>query len=187
MGLLRSLARKVVARVVAPEGAPVRPADLPHEPTGALRGPTAPPPEPPAPSATPSPLVAHDTWSVKVAGGAEAPVVEDAAALAHLDAGAQEVWERVGAGEPVVLVDVRAAEERVVGVIPGARMLPLTELEARWRELEACDEVVCVCADGVNSRTAAEFLRARGLFNATALEGGIAAWRAVGGPVRPSS
>jgi rhodanese-related sulfurtransferase len=70
-----------------------------------------------------------------VAGGAEAPVVEDAAALAHLDAGAQEVWERVGAGEPVVLVDVRAAEERVVGVIPGARMLPLTELEARSIEL----------------------------------------------------
>ena len=187
MGFLRSLAHKVVARVASGSVAPGRPSDVSPVNAGALRGPTAPPPDSPSPVTEIRAVPAPDAWSVKVAGGAEAPVVEDAEALAHLGAGAQEVWERIGAGEPVVLVDVREPEARVAGTIPGARLLPLTEFEARWRELEACDEVVCVCADGVRSRAAAEFLRARGLFNATALEGGIAAWRSAGGPVQESS
>ena len=85
----------------------------------------------------------------------------DADALSRIDAGAQEVKERIDAGEPVVLLDVRTAAEVATGRIAGALTIPVDELEARWSELERCDEVVCYCASGGRSRRAAELLRAR--------------------------
>jgi rhodanese-related sulfurtransferase len=80
-----------------------------------------------------------------------------------------------------VLLDVRTAAEVATGRIAGALTIPVDELEARWSELERCDEVVCYCASGGRSRRAAELLRARGLFNATSMTGGVAAWTAAGG------
>ena len=85
----------------------------------------------------------------------------------------------------VVLLDVREPEETVHGVIPGARQIPLGQLEARWAELKNCDEIVCYCAHGMRSIAAAEILRQHGLFNATSLEGGVAAWQALGGKLVP--
>lgn len=160
MGLLRSFAKRVVARVAGADA-------------------SAPPPPPSAPPPA-APAVSGGRGSVAVLAGEEGPVAE-AEALANLEAGAQEVYERVEAGEPVVLLDVREPEETRLGVIPGARCIPLRELEARWRELEKCNEIVCYCAHGQRSVAAARLLRAKGLFNATSLEGGVAAWQACGG------
>jgi rhodanese-related sulfurtransferase len=101
--------------------------------------------------------------------------------LAQIEAGAQEVKERIDAGEPVVLLDVRQPEEVAAGIIPGALHIPLPELEDRWSEVKDCDEVVCVCAKGGRSLQAATFLRTRGVFNATSLVGGMAAWHELGG------
>ena len=109
--------------------------------------------------------------------------VADAEIFARIDAGAQEIVERVGAGEPVVMVDVRTADEAAAGRIPGARQIPLAELDARWQEVRDCDEIVCFSGTGVRSRDAARLLRERGLFNATSLEGGLVAWREYGGGV----
>jgi rhodanese-related sulfurtransferase len=157
MGLLRNLARKVVDRVV---GGPTVPG--PREASPVPRTPT---PERGTPETT------------------AAEPVADAEALATIEAGAQEVRERLEAGEPVTLLDVREPAEIAAGIIPGARCIPLGQLRERWRELERCDEIVCYCAMGGRSLAAAELLRANGLFNATSLEGGIAAWRAIGGAV----
>ena len=132
-----------------------------------MRGPVhgaAPPPAPPA--------------------SAELPAAVDR--LTRIEAGAQEVKERIEAGEPVVLLDVRASGDVAVGRIPGARIIPLEQLEARWTELEHCDEVVCTCGRGDRALHAARLLRARGLFNATAMTGGIDAWIDAGGPVEPA-
>ena len=104
-------------------------------------------------------------------------------ALATIDCGAQELVERLGCGEPVVVVDVRTDAERDAEHIPDTRHIPLDQLEARWRELEKCDEIVCYCAMGGRSLKAAQLLRDKGLFNATSLEGGIAAWKDAGGKV----
>ena len=156
MGLLRAFAKKVVGRVVG-EPAPAARAGAP--------APTAPVVSSVAP-ATPDP-------------------VADAEALATIEAGAQEVRERLEAGEPVTLLDVREPSETAGGIIAGARLIPLGQLRERWRELEACDEIVCYCARGGRSLAAAELLRANGLFNATSLEGGVAAWRAIGGSLTP--
>lgn len=109
--------------------------------------------------------------------------VADGEALATLEAGAQEVKERIDAGETVVLLDVREPFETQGGIIPGARLIPLGQLPARWEELKDCNEVVCYCAAGARSYGAATFLREKGLFNATSMEGGIAAWSQIGGKV----
>ena len=119
------------------------------------------------------------------ADGSDAHLAE---ALATIACGAQELRERIGAGEPVTVVDVREAFEVLTGTLPNALCIPLAELPARWRELENIDEVVCYCATGERSLDAARLLRENGIFNATSLEGGITAWIEVGGSVaRPAA
>jgi rhodanese-related sulfurtransferase len=105
----------------------------------------------------------------------------EGANLSNIEAGIQEVKERVDAGEPVVMLDVRNADETAQGVVTGAILIPLPELEARWEELKDCNEIVCYCARGGRSLEAAKLLRQKGLFNATSLEGGVAAWSEMGG------
>jgi rhodanese-related sulfurtransferase len=111
--------------------------------------------------------------------------VADAGALTRIECGAQELYERLGAGETVVVMDVRTAEEVAQGGIPGAIHVPLDELEARWEVVRDANEVVCYCAMGGRSLKAATFLRSKGIFNATSMEGGIGAWKAAGGKVVP--
>ena len=110
----------------------------------------------------------------------EAPIA-DGASLATMECGAQELRERLEAGETVTLVDVREPFETDTGTLAGALLIPLRELSTRWEELKDADEIVCYCAAGARSYNAAMLLRKNGLINATSLEGGITAWRAIGG------
>ena len=105
----------------------------------------------------------------------------EAESLANIEAGCQEIYERIGAGEPVQVLDVREASETAEGVIRGAILIPLSELEQRWEEVKDANEIVCYCARGGRSLKAATFLREKGVFNATSLEGGVAGWSALGG------
>ncbi len=183
MASLRDLARRAVSRALGVNAEPPAPPAV-HFPrvspavqrVNAERpqaAKAAPPPAARAPVVTPPRQVA------------EAPSSDDqlAEALATISCGAQELRERIGAGEPVAVLDVREPFETLAGVLPNAIRIPLGELPARWRELEAANEVVCYCASGVRSLEAARLLRDNGLFNATSLDGGIAAWMAVGGAV----
>lgn len=125
-------------------------------------------PPPPAPKAPPEPVASAEL-------------------MASIEAGVQEVRERVEAGEPVTLLDVRTDAEVAQGRIPGALHIPLQELEARWTEVENEDEIVCYCAAGMRSLRAARLLRDKGVFNATSMEGGIQAWIDQGGSVTEGS
>lgn len=109
------------------------------------------------------------------------PAVAPAASLATIDCGAQELKERLEAGEQILVVDVRTAGEVAGGVLPGAIHIPLSEIEERWEELKTADEIVCYCAAGMRSDTAATVLRQKGLINATSLVGGIGSWTGIGG------
>jgi len=117
------------------------------------------------------------------AAPSSAAPLQNAAALAHIECGAQELKERLDIGETVVIVDVRASAGASAGAdsLPRARRIPLDELATRWSELADADEIVCVCADGSASLRAARLLRERGLMNATCLDGGLSGWAAVGG------
>ena len=112
------------------------------------------------------------------------PPPAPASDLATIECGAQELWERVQAGESVVIVDVREPFEREQsGFLKDSVHIPLRELSTRWEELKEANEIVCYCAAGARSYNAAMLLRDNGLFNATSLEGGIAAWKAISAPV----
>ncbi len=108
---------------------------------------------------------------------------ETAEQFAQMECGAQELKERLEAGETVTLVDVREARECTSGILPEAIHIPMRELGSRWEEVADADEIVCYCHSGARSFETAMLLRSKGLFNATSLEGGIVAWRAIGGEI----
>lgn len=77
-----------------------------------------------------------------------------------------------------VLVDVRLAEEYTQEHIPGAKLLPLHEIEARLGELDPQKKTVFYCRSGKRSMAAATLARDSGLFSGQILnlEGGISAY-----------
>ena len=117
--------------------------------------------------------------------------------------GAMLVWPMVrrGAGGPSVntleatqlinrqdalVVDVREQAEYAQSHILNARLLPLSQLEARLADIEKFKEkpVIVYCATGNRSGAAAATLRKSGFSNVSNLSGGFAAWRQAGLPVQ---
>ena len=78
----------------------------------------------------------------------------------------------------VRLVDVRTPAETAGGIIPGALLIPVDQLEARLRELPKDGKRTLVyCAAGGRSAAACEFLASQGYTNLFNLEGGFGAWQ----------
>lgn len=77
-----------------------------------------------------------------------------------------------------LLLDVRTPAERSRESIPGSVHIPLHQLAARAGELEKYRDrqIVCYCASGNRSMSAAAALQKRG-FNAANLVGGISTWK----------
>jgi rhodanese-related sulfurtransferase len=117
--------------------------------------------------------------------------------------GAMLVWPmaRRGAGGPSVntleatqlinrqdalLVDVREQAEYAQSHILNARLLPLSQIEARAGDIEKFKDkpVIVYCATGNRSATAAAALRKAGFSNVLNLSGGFAAWQQAGLPVQ---
>ena len=91
----------------------------------------------------------------------------------------QEAQKRVQGG--ALLLDVREQNEYDEERIPGAQLLPLSELMARFDELPKDQEIVAQCRSGKRSAQATDFLRAQG-YDVTNMEGGILRWKAEGLP-----
>ncbi|HEU4431604.1 MAG TPA: rhodanese-like domain-containing protein [Myxococcota bacterium] len=84
------------------------------------------------------------------------------------------------AGEDApLLLDVRTPEEFAQGHVPGAKLVPVQELEARLGELEMYETrgVVAYCEVGGRAAKAAELLRAKGFANVRLLDGSMQRWR----------
>ena len=78
-----------------------------------------------------------------------------------------------------VLIDVRQPEEYRAQHIPGAKLVPLMELEARIDEVEGAPEAnkIFLCRSGGRSARAAGFFgEARGLANTFNVVGGMLGW-----------
>lgn len=95
--------------------------------------------------------------------------------------GREELRARLRRGEPLLVVDVRPLEEYNSGHLPGARSIPLDELEKRLRELPRRREIVAYCRGPycAYAREAVRTLKRHG-FRARRLIDGLPEWAAAG-------
>ena len=89
------------------------------------------------------------------------------------------------AGE-VTLVDVRNPDEYAAGHVPGARPIPLSELEDRLDEIPREGPVHTICQGGGRSAQAAELLTGHGV-DAVSVAGGTQGWITSGREVSTGS
>ena len=84
-----------------------------------------------------------------------------------------------------LLVDVREAHERALGMAEGAQGIPLGELvESPSSLLDANAEVLLICQSGKRSLRAAQALVEAGFARVVSVRGGTERWRADGLPMR---
>lgn len=83
---------------------------------------------------------------------------------------------------PLVL-DVRQPSEYAAGHIAGSTLLPLHQLSGRMTELPKDREIICVCASGSRSSSAARQLTGAG-FTVLNLSGGMGQWQRASLPVK---
>lgn len=129
----------------------------------------------PAPPAVPT--------TAASAGAAAAPSAPAVAPSPVRDIDVSTLKADLDGGAVTLLVDVRTPDEFAGGHIPGAKNIPIGDLDARISELGATDrEVTVVCEVGGRSARAAATLATRGFRTANVL-GGTSAWRAAGYPL----
>ena len=88
---------------------------------------------------------------------------------------AREKIDKTGSDELTIL-DVRQPGEYERGHIPGAKLIPVGDLNERVAELDADKETIVYCAIGGRSRVAAQMLAGKGFKEVINLTGGIKAW-----------
>jgi rhodanese-related sulfurtransferase len=86
--------------------------------------------------------------------------------------------------EEAVVVDIRSPDAFYSGHIIGALSLPLVDLEKQYKKLEKYIKkpIVIVCATGLESPRAAQFLIKNG-YHALIHAGGIRAWKEANMPL----
>jgi rhodanese-related sulfurtransferase len=87
-----------------------------------------------------------------------------------------ELSERLAAGDSLVLLDVREADELVYSRLPGVVHIPMGEVDERLNELPVEGEIVVICRAGVRSARVQDYLLGRGFGRVLNLTGGMNAW-----------
>jgi len=93
-----------------------------------------------------------------------------------------ELHARLQDGDtPLQVIDVRAEREYATGRVPGAKNVPLPELEARLAtDLDPSRPTAVVCAGGYRSAAAASLLQRHGFKQLYNIIGGTSAWERAG-------
>jgi molybdopterin/thiamine biosynthesis adenylyltransferase/rhodanese-related sulfurtransferase len=102
------------------------------------------------------------------------PIASGDRQAAEITPEALAAWLRTGV--PLDLVDVREPSEWAVCRLPGARLVPLSELGEHLPSFDPAREVVLYCHRGVRSLVALRRLQAAGLTRLRSLAGGIERW-----------
>ena len=89
----------------------------------------------------------------------------------------EDLRARLAAPDPPALLDVREPWEHELAALPGARLIPLDQIEWRIDEVRPDQAVVVYCHHGIRSAAAVHWLRTQGV-PAVNLAGGIDAWAA---------
>jgi rhodanese-related sulfurtransferase len=90
----------------------------------------------------------------------------------------RDLAEKMAAGQPIYLLDVRQPWEHETAALPGSVLIPLHELPARAEEVQppAGALVVVYCHHGIRSLSGAAILERMGVAEPHSLAGGIDAW-----------
>ncbi len=135
-------------------------------------------------------MTVHDLAELELAyappfGSAKDPVNLAGMAAQNVLAGdvALAQWHEVAALDPAktVVLDVRRADERAKGCIPGSMHIPLDELRARLGELPKDKEIIASCQSGQRSYFACRLLAQHG-FRVRNLAGSWRTWFAARNP-----
>lgn len=76
-----------------------------------------------------------------------------------------------------LLIDVREPDEYKSGFIPGAKNIPLSQLEKRIGEIPKDRDVLLYCHSGMRSKSAARILSKQGYTRLAHLQGGVSSWK----------
>lgn len=88
----------------------------------------------------------------------------------------EEIKGKLAAGEKLNVLDVREPAEYAFGRIPGAKSIPVGELENRLDELDPNEEYVLVCRTGNRSDAACQTLAEKGFKNVKNAVQGMTSW-----------
>lgn len=88
----------------------------------------------------------------------------------------QELQTKIDREEKIVIVDVREPAEYAFGHIPGAKSIPLGQLEERMDELQKNDAIYVICRTGNRSDFAAQKLSENGFKHVVNIVPGMTAW-----------
>lgn len=109
----------------------------------------------------------------------------EATAPTYTHVGVDVLKAKLDAGEALVLLDVRSADEYAHdGHIPGARLIPLPVLAQRAAELPRDRTIAIVCRSGNRSQVACDLLARMGYTDLVNVSGGMIAWQRAGLPTR---
>ena len=92
---------------------------------------------------------------------------------------AEQVKLLLNAGEKLALFDLRPVKEFKEKRLPGARSIPVTELEKRFNEIPKTGRVVLYCGcppGGADESYSFLFLREKGYRNVSVMETGFSNW-----------
>ncbi len=81
------------------------------------------------------------------------------------------------------LIDVREHPEYASGRVPGAKLIPLGEIEKRHQEIDHNHTVYVICRSGKRGAEAQKKLQALGFPRVINVKGGIEAWKAENLPI----
>jgi len=100
---------------------------------------------------------------------------------------AQELANRISAGKPLLIVDVREDWEREIGALPNDVHIPMRTVPQHLADFKAPEggEIIVYCHAGVRSMMVAGFLEQNGVPSVGSLAGGIDAWSAAIDPTVP--
>jgi rhodanese-related sulfurtransferase len=97
--------------------------------------------------------------------------------MAVLEIDVDELARRLEA--QAVLIDVREPDEYVSGHVPGALLIPMSDVPDRVADFPVGPELLLVCRSGARSMRVGEFLDAQGR-TCVNVAGGTLAWVASG-------
>ena len=86
---------------------------------------------------------------------------------------------RLDAGQRPVLLDVREPWEFELARIEGSTLIPMSQLEERFAELDSGSETVVICHHGNRSSYVTQALQRVGFEKVLNLEGGLDAYSSV--------